>query len=35
MTQQEVINVRDHVSGTQVGSTANNIMKVMDFATEP
>ena len=32
-TLSEVINVRDHVSGTQVGSTPNNIMKVMDFAT--
>jgi hypothetical protein len=32
-TLSEVINVCDHVSGMQVGSTPNNIMKVMDFAT--
>ena len=32
-TLSEIIDVRDHVSGTQVGSTPNNIMKVMDFAT--
>ena len=27
------MNVRDHVSGMQVGSMPDDIMKVMDFAT--
>jgi hypothetical protein len=31
-TLSEVISVRNHVSGTQVVSTLNNITKVMDFA---
>ena len=32
-TLSEVMNVRDHVSGMQVGNMVDDIMKVMDFAT--
>ena len=32
-TLSEVMNVMDHVSGMQVGSMPDDIMKVMDFST--